>query len=227
MVSPGQMDRKPLLAIGLCAAASFWFWDTWALYPLKLLVVHFHESGHALATYLAGGRVESITVNHLQGGLTISRVPAGLLPQLLVASGGYVGSTLFGALILGAAIRRGSGQRVLAFLAAFLFVAMVLWIRDPFTFFFTCFMALALLAAARWLPPRWSRLTAIFLGVFSGLYALWDIRDDLLLPRGGGVSDADQLAKATGLPALAFAIVWLLVSLWVLWRVIHAAARAR
>lgn len=216
------MFRAPVLLVALFVALSLWLWDSWTVYPLKLLTVHFHESGHALATWLVGGRVDSIAITLGQGGLTRSRVPVGLLPALVVASGGYVGSALFGSGILWSAGRSSTGKTVLEVLAAFLIVALALWARDGFTVFFTAAMALALALLARWLPPRWSRGTAIFLGIFSGLYALWDIRDDLIL-RQTGRSDADALASLTGVPSLAWAILWLGISVAALWYVLRRA----
>src|SRR5438132_1159513 len=53
----------------------------------------------------------------------------------------------------------------------------------------------------------------VFLASFSALYALFDIRDDLLHlgpPRG---SDADALAQITFIPAIVWGIGWGLLSL--------------
>ncbi len=217
------MRLAPLLALALLVAAALWLWDSWTVYPLKLLVVHFHESGHALATWLAGGRVDSIAVDFAQGGVTRSRVPAGLFPHVLVASGGYLGSMGFGAGILYWAGRSASGKSVLEGLAAFLVVALGLWARDGFTIFFTAAMALLFAVLARVLPPKWSRITALFLGVFSALYALWDIRDDLIL-RQSSRSDAGVLAAATGIPALFWAVLWLGLACLVLWLALRKSA---
>ncbi len=213
----------PLLALLVLVALALWLWDSWALYPLKLLVVHFHECGHALATLLTGGRVDSISIDLAQGGLTRSRVPQGLLPHLVVASGGYLGSMAFGAGILHWAGRSASGKPVLEAVAVFLVLALALWVRDPFTIAFTALMALALVALARVMPPRWSRMAALFLGVFSALYALWDIRDDLIL-RQSARSDAGQLAAATGIPSLVWAGLWLALACAMLWVVLRRSA---
>lgn len=217
------MRFAPLLALVLLVAAALWLWDSWTVYPLKLLVVHFHECGHALATYLTGGRVDSIAIDLAQGGLTRSRVPAGLLPHLVVASGGYLGSMAFGAGILHWAGRSASGKPVLEAVAVFLVLALALWVRDPFTIVFTAGMALLLGVLARVLPPKWSRMAALFLGVFSALYALWDIRDDLLL-RHSGRSDAGQLAAVTGVPSLVWAVLWLAIACAVLWVALRRSA---
>ncbi|NOY25166.1 MAG: hypothetical protein GXP62_04755 [Oligoflexia bacterium] len=38
-------------------------WNLWVLLPLRILVVVFHEAGHALVALATGGRVVSITVD--------------------------------------------------------------------------------------------------------------------------------------------------------------------
>lgn len=208
------MDRKLLAVLLLSGAAAVAFWDSWAAYPLKLLVVVLHETGHAVATWAVGGQVDGMSIDRFQGGRTIGRIPAGLLPGIVVASAGYVGSTLFGAAILVAAARARSGRGILTTLAALLAAALILWVRDPFTVLFLALTAASLLLAARLLPDAISRAAAIFLGVFAAAYALWDIRDDLFSFRSG--TDADLLAAATGVPAIAWAILWAVVALLVI-----------
>jgi hypothetical protein len=53
------------------------------------------------------------------------------------------------------------------------------------------------------------------LAVFTGLYALFDLRDDLWT-RGGGPSDAALLAAHTGIPAVIWAFLWSVVSVAIL-----------
>ena len=61
-------------------------WEYPILYPLKLLVVFFHESSHALATLLTGGSVQELVINKDQGGHVISQ--GGNL--FIVLSAGYI-----------------------------------------------------------------------------------------------------------------------------------------
>jgi hypothetical protein len=208
------MDRKLLLLLLLCGVLAIAFWNSWAVYPLKLLVVVLHESGHALATWAVGGRVDGMAIDRFQGGRTMSRIPGGLLPGMVVASAGYVGSTVFGATILVAAARARSGKGVLTVLAVLLGIALVVWVRDPFTALFLACTILGLALLARVLPDPLSRAAAVFLGVFAAAYALWDIRDDLFGFHGG--TDADILAHATGIPALVWAVLWAAIALLVI-----------
>jgi len=72
------------------------------LLPLKLLVVFIHETWHALAALATGGSVDEIVVRRDQSGLATFR--GGW--YTVIASAGYVGSSLTGALLLWAGARR-------------------------------------------------------------------------------------------------------------------------
>ena len=91
--------RLNLRRLGLfvsIAVVSWCFWLTPALTPLKIFVVFIHEASHALATVLTGGRVVSMVVTPWESGYVQS---VGGSP-LLIASAGYVGSALFGGVML-------------------------------------------------------------------------------------------------------------------------------
>ncbi len=221
------MDAKRLAVIGALALVAVWFWDAAALLPLRLFVVFFHESGHALAAWSVGGSVDSIRVGANEGGLTIFRASGGLLSQLVVSSGGYLGSAIFGAVILFAAARSRSGRPVLYGLAAFVVLALVLWVRDLFTAGFALAAATVLIGLGRVLPGGLSKAAAIFLGVFTGLYALHDIQSDLFRLGPATGSDADRLAQLTYVPALVWAALWAALSLLLLGAAVKLAARRR
>src|SRR5205085_5008929 len=70
-------------------------------YPFRLFVTFIHEGGHAIAGLLTGQDVQSLTVAPNGSGLTLIAVPDGsLVVQTIIASAGYVGAMLFGALLL-------------------------------------------------------------------------------------------------------------------------------
>src|SRR3989440_5807896 len=100
-----HLDGKLLVALAAAAVAGVLFWNTWPLYPLKLLVVLMHESGHAAATLMVGGSVDAIRISPDQGGVTLSRIPPSVLRQIVVASAGYVGSAISACVLLMAAAR--------------------------------------------------------------------------------------------------------------------------
>ena len=147
------MDRKLLYAMLVSAALGLFFWHNPALAPFKLLVVLMHESGHAAASLLVGGSVKSIVVMPNEGGLTQSLIPATMLRRIIVSSGGYVGSTISGCVLLLVAARSKEARWPLLALAGWTSALIVLWLRDPFTLGFALAWTLVLVAAARWAPP--------------------------------------------------------------------------
>jgi hypothetical protein len=202
------MDWKPAAGVALAVAAAVLLWDHWVVFPLKLYTVMLHESGHALAALIAGGSVDRIAVSPGEGGVTFFRVQEGLLRSMWVASAGYLGSMLLGATTLALALRT-RGRWLIAAHAAWLSLALVLWVRDLFTAAFVLGWALALAALARFGTPAALRATGVFLGAFASLYALFDIRADLLRFGGSGGSDADRMAELTYIPAIAWGVLWL------------------
>lgn len=205
---------RQLAMLGAFGAVAMLFWDSAFLWPFKILVVLFHELGHALAAVATGGQVVSIELSPGQGGLT--KTMGGL--RFFVLSAGYLGSLAFGVLwlFLGRTPRRA--RIGLWLLAAVLFGATFAWVRPivSFGFGFSMLACLAAVAVARFAPASASELVLRALGVFSVLYALWDIRDDVLA-RPGGVSDATMLAEFTFIPGPVWGLVWLAVGVGTLW----------
>ncbi len=211
---PARLSAKQLgAALALSAICGVLFWRDWPLYPFKLLVVLMHESGHAVATHLVGGSVDTISISPDEGGLTWSRYADTLVNHVIVSSAGYVGSTVSGCVLLFAAARARTGKLPLLLLAAWTFSAALLWVRDLFTLAFTLGCTLALFAVARFGSPLLRKLLLAFLASFSVLYALFDIQDDLLHLHSSGQSDADALARATFIPAIVWGLSWGAMSL--------------
>lgn len=220
------MDRKLLLALLVSAALGLFFWQNPVLAPFKLLVVLMHETGHAVATLLVGGSVRSIVVMPNEGGLTESLIPATLLRRIVVSSGGYVGSTVSGCVLLFVAARAREARWPLVLLAGWTGAVTLLWVRDGFTLLFALAWTALLLGFARWAPQLARRALLVFLATFSALYALFDIKDDLLQlgpPRG---SDADALAQLTHVPAIAWGLGWGLLSLALVVLTLRAVLRS-
>lgn len=217
-----EPTRRWLLLLGLCVAAVLLFHSP-VLAPVRLLVVTFHESGHALTALATGGSVVSMTVSLDEGGLTTTTGGS----RFLILNGGYLGSLFIGLGVLIAARRSGAGARVSRGLGLLLVGAALLWFRPflSFGFFYALFTGLALAALAPRLPAAATDLFARFLGVFSVLYALVDIKDDVFryglfggswYGDGPILTDAHRLAELTGLPSVLWGGGWLLLSLGVL-----------
>jgi hypothetical protein len=220
MASPGdrpqsRLDVGKLLLLAALVAVGLVFWDSPILTPIKLLVVMGHESGHAAATLLAGGQVQRVVLAADQSGACLSALPPGAWPTILVYSAGYVGSAIAGAVLLVLAFRLRLARGVLAVYAVWL-AGMAFLAGNGFTIAFCLGMAAVLGAAARWLPLLGVRLVVLFLAAFTGLYALFDLRDDLWNSTVRAQSDAALLAAHTPIPAFLWAVLWSLLSIAIL-----------
>jgi hypothetical protein len=208
-----HLDTPLLLALAVSFVAGLLFWNTWPMWPFRLLVVLMHESGHAAATLLVGGSVDRIQIAPNEGGVTLSRYFPSLWRQVVVTSAGYVGSTVSGCVLLWVAARSRAGRWPLVALAGWTGIVALLWVRDGFTLLFVGGAAFVLGLVARFGPVLLRRGLLVFLATFSVSYALYDIKDDLLHFASRGPSDAEALAHATYIPAIVWGVGWAVVSL--------------
>jgi hypothetical protein len=204
------IDFKKLFALVAALAVGVFLWDSRIVYPLKLLVVLIHEAGHAIAAKAVGGEVLSITINELQGGLCRFAFEPTVFNKIVTSSAGYLGSALSGALLLFVTLRRGSGRLVLGAMSLFLAAVCLAWGRSLFTLVTGLGLALVLALGARYLSAGASQAVALFLASFNGLYALFDLKDDLWSASRRAGTDAQILADATHLPSFVWAAVWTL-----------------
>ncbi len=246
------------LATGLTLILSAVPFADWLTYPIRLFVTYIHEGGHALATILTGGSVSSMTVDPNTSGLTMTRGGFGLL----ISSAGYLGTTIFGALVLLLAQRESRakwllsamGIIVLMMAAGFvnggaswlmmlpLALAGALWLGGMrrsfvspvrwgmfgasgvillglvgiwamtgtlFSMVTGLLLAGSLLFLGRVLPASVAHFAVNFLAVQCCLNALIDIKTLFLISVSSNThTDAQNMAKMTGLPPTLWAIIW-------------------
>ncbi len=184
-------------------------WDTWAVYPLKILVVFFHELSHGITAVATGGRIVEMQVDPQQGGLCLTEGGS----RFLTLSAGYLGSLILGGLILLAASHVKRKNIPVLMLGLVVFVATIVYVRPVigFGFFFGAIAGIALVTAAQKLPNAANGYILTVIGLTSTLYAVLDIKSDIL-DRPGAQSDAAMLADLTGVPTIAWGAVWMLIS---------------
>jgi hypothetical protein len=83
---------------------------------------------------------------------------------------------------------------------------------------------LSLLASARYLPDYANRTLLTALGLTSSLYAILDIKSDIL-DRPHLESDARMLAELTHVPTLIWGVLWISIALAVSWWLLARAYR--
>jgi len=201
-----------LLAAVVVAMA---FWRSPILFPLRILVVLFHETGHAAAALATGGSVVDIAVSADEGG--VARTVGGW--PFVVLNAGYLGSLAAGALLLVLSRRPRASRAVVASLGLLVLAVAVLYVRPllSFGFAYGLLAGFALLALGRWAPPVAAWQVLRLTGVFSVLYALLDVRDDVLLG-AAGPSDARMLAEMTHVPAIVWGVLWIAAGCLLIWR---------
>ena len=204
---------------------ALWFlWNTPVIYPLKIFVVLLHEISHGAMAVATGGAIEKIVITADQGG--VCECSGG--SAFLTLSAGYLGSLLFGAAILWAARGRGRIPRIATMvIGGVVIVVAILYVRNWFGLLFGVAFGAALVMAGRQLPTEGSAALLTGLGLTSCLYAILDIKSDIL-DRPDVISDARMLADLTGIPTVVWGVVWiglaLLISAWLFRKALERAA---
>jgi hypothetical protein len=163
-----------------------------------------------------GGSIEQIDLYANQGGAAYT---VGGMP-FVTLSAGYLGSLLWGVLFVMLGFSRWFKPRwIIGALGAFILLTTLFVVRNPFGFFFGIAFGGALIAASKYLSQRTNRFLLLGLGLTSALYAILDIKSDILA-RPHLQSDAAMLAEMTGIPTIVWGFLWiaiaLLVSAWLL-----------
>ena len=176
--------------------------------PFRWLETYFHEMSHGLMAVFTGGQIVRIELNLDGSGLCTTR--GGF--RFLVAFAGYLGASLFGALLYAMADRipkRHAGY--LAFtLAGVIAVSAVLYGRDPITWGIHAVLALMFLGVARLREAPIIRLSLKFAGLYVIVSAL---QSPLVLLGYSGNNDAATLTSLTAIPSLFWIGIWVLSAL--------------
>jgi hypothetical protein len=214
-------EKTPWLRLAILAAVAIaiaWIWDHWSLWPLKVVVVLFHELGHAIAAWATGGEVLEIGLSPREGGYALTR--GGW--RIGILNAGYLGSLIAGmAALFASRTSIGARAATVALAVTMLIVPIALMPLLSFGQLFTFGAGVVALILGGVLPGIALRWGLRALGVFSVLYAAHDVWSDILLAalRPGATdlpSDAAQLAALTGVPAVAWGVGWLAIGLTLL-----------
>lgn len=211
-MKPVTRRRLAFLAGFAVYFGALWYlWETPVVYPLKIFVVLLHEWSHALALLATGGTLERIVLDPYQGGATFGRGGS----AFLTLSAGYLGSLGWGALMVsGARARRVRADLLVGTIGLAVVGLTLLYVRSPFGFGFGILFGGALALVSRHVGSLWNRRLLLTLGLTSCLYAILDIKSDVL-DRPQLPSDAHMLAELTGVPTMVWGALWIGVALLV------------
>lgn len=199
---------KQILIIAGLMTAIFLLWNYPVLYPLKLLVVFFHESSHALMTVATGGSVETLVIDPMQGGHVIS--VGG--DRFLTLSAGYLGSLVWGVVIYLIAVRTRLDKAMMFLLGVIVIAIAVFFIREMFALAFAGVTGVILILMGWKLPMEVNDLVLRVIGMTNMIYVPYDIYSDTIA-RSELASDAFMLAEEFGGATWLWGGVWLVVSL--------------
>jgi hypothetical protein len=198
---------RPLALPLALALAVLLLWNTFLVYPLKIFVVFLHELSHGLAAIMTGGSIERIELTFDQGGVCLTRGGS----AFIILSAGYLGSALWGALLL-VLSSRTRWSRILVLGIGILTLAItIFYVRSLFGFLYGIASGAALVVAGQKLPQKHCELLVKVIGITSCLYAIYDIISDVF-SNNLRQSDAHALAELTGIPSFIWGVLWILIS---------------
>src|SRR5215213_832731 len=232
-----SQDARPqamTLLIAATISVVLWFipFAEFLTYPFRIFVTFIHEGGHALAALLTGNSVASLSIATNASGETYT-TQGGLISQILISSAGYLGSTAFGALLL-ILIRKAVAARIVLLACGLYVFALTMiyglikplfWLTGlsgiPFTLLAGICISVGLVLIARFASARVATFFVSFLAVQCVLNALFDLKTLLFMssPFAGMTvsTDALNMARATGIPAIFWTVAWITLALGILW----------
>ncbi len=225
-MSRGEAHEGRALALALLASLVLWNlpYGGLVLYPFKLLATWLHELSHGLVMIATGCGFNYVIIYRDTSGLAYSNAPMAAWAIPFIAAAGYMGTPLWGALILWLTptARRSrillGGLGGLLLLSSFTVIAID---EDAFGPWAIGAIGAALVAVAIFVPERWRRPLVHFLAAQACINAVLDIRV-LLRPSqivGGSTtasSDASNMAYSTFGTTADWA-VWTWAAIWLAW----------
>ncbi|HYE74670.1 MAG TPA: M50 family metallopeptidase [Blastocatellia bacterium] len=182
-------------------------------YPFRLFVTFIHEGGHAAATWLTFGHVDRIVINPDTSGVTLTLGGLGLL----VASAGYLTTTIYGATLLVICRQGRSSKSVIALTAAAILALTVFVVSGTFGWLVGLGLVAGLIYVAVAASIRVAHFFLSFLAVQCCLNALYDLNTLFVISAMSRTpSDAMNMQRMTMIPAVFWSVAWLGVSIIVL-----------
>jgi Peptidase M50B-like len=209
----GQPDPQLTLVLitGVVALAAVVPWRVWRI--SRNVVTIAHEGGHALVAVLTGRRLTGVRLHSDTSGLTVTRGKTRGPGMVFTAAAGYLAPSLLG---LGCAALLAAGRiTLLLWIAIVLLAAMLVMIRNVFGVV-SVVLTGALIFAVSWytatdVQAAFAYVVAWFL-LFGGVRPVFELQHKRRRGRAPD-SDADQLARMTGVSGLVWVLLFGLVTI--------------
>ena len=215
--------RLDFRLIGIFIVIVF-LWNTQVVYPLKIFVVFMHEVSHGLAAIATGGSIKEIQIVAQEGGHAITAGGS----RFWTLTAGYLGSLMWGGLILILAARTQLGKLISALIGIGMILISVFYLRNTFGFLFGVGFGGALILVGRFLPESINEWLLRVIGLTSCLYAILDIKSDVL-DRSHLRSDARMLHEEVTpyIPTVVWGVLWMAIAIAVTLWVLYIAGKSR
>lgn len=227
-----RADRHELRTLAVALLASLLLWNLpfggVVLYPFKLLATWLHELSHGLAMIATGAGFDYVLIYRDTSGLAYAKGSMSGWGLPVIAAAGYMGTPLWGALLLWATPTANRARLALVVLGALLVLTAFTVVgglpEDAFGPWAIGGMGGALIVLGFVIPARWRAAVAHFIAAQACINALLDIRV-LLRPsqvvdgQFAGLSDAGNMALATFDTTDDWA-VWTWAGIWLAWSLV-------
>ncbi len=206
-------DRPAVLVAGLLALVAVGWTVSWRL--TRGVVTIAHEGGHAVAALLTGRGLGGIRLHADSSGVTTSTGRAGGVGLVLTFLGGYPAPAVLG--LAGAALVATGRAAEALWLTTLLLAVTLTQVRNAFGVVSVLGTGAVVGAVAWWGDPA---LQAGFAAALAWFLLFGGLRSVRELQRGrrrgtprrlGGETDADALARLTGVPGGMWAALFWLV----------------
>lgn len=171
-----------------------------------------HEGGHAIVALLSGRQLTGIRLHSDTSGVTVSRGKPTGIGMILTVFAGYVAPTVIG--LLGILMLMSDRITALLWLSIVVLAAMLLMIRN-FYGVLSVVLTGALVFGISWFTPEDVQAAFAYLFIwfllFAGVRPVIELQSQRMR-NPSPHSDADQLARLTGLPGTFWVMVFLLVN---------------
>ncbi|MBF0410380.1 MAG: M50 family metallopeptidase [Candidatus Riflebacteria bacterium] len=208
-------EKKKTLFAFLLLLVSLYFWSSVWMFPLRLLTVFFHEISHGIAAEVSGGKMLRIDVNLDESGTCWTAGGN----RLLVLSAGYLGSLLWGGVLLIIAARTDWDKKTLAALGFILVAVTIFYVRNSSGFAFGLASGFFLIVLSSSLSHYSCDIFLRFLGLTSCLFVIFDIKSDLI-DRSVPESDAFKMASYLHLPDKLVGFLWLAAAIFLTYKIV-------
>lgn len=227
-----QQGRYVIILIAMIA-----LWNTIVIKPLKIFAVFLHELGHSVMAVIFGNGIRGFRINLDESGYALT-LPKSEFSAFMIANGGYLGSVLFALIILG--LKRTAVKKYILGASAILMLGVsIAYGHSIFTIIYAAIFAGIVLLLYMLHNDKVNDWVIDILGICSAAYAVYDTFVDTILLqinlrlqwfRGWKpeqpLTDAVQLQKMTGIPAVVWGIIWFSFACIALYSMVLGAKRS-